>query len=408
MKSKTAPREREAPPAARTASVKVLLALSLIHLMNDMFQSVVSASYPVIKENLSLTFGQVGLIAFIYQTCASVFQPAFGVLFDRRPGPPYLLPGSLSTLAGLLVLAFASSFYAVAAAVALIGLGSSVIHPEASRLTHCASGGRPGLAQSVFQVGGNFGGSAGPLLAAFIIAPYGMKYMLAFAAMAVPAILCQLPVVRWQAAQAGILKARTAAGETARTAGVAKGRVGRPLVLLLVLVFSKYVYIASLNSYYTFYLIEKFHVTTQHSQLFLFAFLFASAAGILVGGPAGDRFGRKYVIWVSILGAAPFSLLMPHAGLFWTCVLSILIGFILSSAFSAILVYAQELLPARVGLVSGLFFGLAFGIAGIAAAVLGQIADRQGLDAVYRFCAFMPLAGFAAAFLPDLKPRRAA
>jgi FSR family fosmidomycin resistance protein-like MFS transporter len=372
-----------------------------------MLQSVVSASYPVIKENLSLTFGQIGIIAFVYQICASVFQPAFGVLFDKKPSPLYLSLGSLSTLTGLLILAFAPSVYTVAIAVSFIGLGSSVIHPEASRLTHYASGGRHGLAQSIFQVGGNFGGSIGPLLAAFIIAPFGQKYMVVFAGIAVFSILSKRPVTRWYADRIRMLKTENTVKETIHRVGLSKNQIYYSLVILLVLVFSKYVYTASLSNYYTFYLIEKFNLTTQHSQLFLFAFLFASAAGTLIGGPTGDRFGRKYVIWLSILGTAPFSLLMPHANLFWTCVLSIIIGFVLSSAFSAILVYAQELLPTRVGLISGLFFGLAFGIAGVAAAVLGTVADHQGIEYVYRFCACMPLLGFVAIFLPNVKPRRA-
>jgi FSR family fosmidomycin resistance protein-like MFS transporter len=386
--------------------MKILFALSLAHLLNDTFQSVVSASYPVIKDNLSLTFGQIGIIAFIYQICASVFQPAFGILFDKKPSPWYLSLGSSSTLIGLLILAFASSIYTVAIAVSFIGLGSSIIHPEASRLTHYASGGRHGLAQSIFQVGGNFGGSIGPLLAAFIISPYGQKYMVVFAGIAVLSILSKRPITRWYAGRIRILKTKNTAGKTIHKANPTKNQIYYSLIILLVLIFSKYVYTASLSNYYTFFLIEKFDVTTQHSQLFLFAFLFASAAGTLIGGPIGDRFGRKYVIWLSILGTAPFSLLMPHANLFWTCVLSIMIGFVLSSAFSAILVYAQELLPTKVGLISGLFFGLAFGIAGVAAAVLGYVADHQGIEYVYKCCAYMPLLGFVAIFLPNVKPHR--
>jgi FSR family fosmidomycin resistance protein-like MFS transporter len=373
-----------------------------------MFQSVVSASYPVIKENLCLTFGQIGIIVFVYQLCASVFQPAFGLLFDKKPRPWYLSLSSLFTLIGLLILSFASSIYTVAIAVSFIGLGSSIIHPEASRLTHYASGGKHGLAQSIFQVGGNFGGSIGPLLAAFIIAPYGQRYMIVFAGIAVLSILSQGPVIKWYSGRINRIKAKNTSKERTPHVNLTKNQIRYSLTILLILIFSKYVYIASLNNYYTFYLIEKFDVTTQHSQLFLFAFLFASAAGTLIGGPIGDRFGRKHVIWLSILGTAPFSLLMPHANLFWTCVLSIVIGFVLSSAFSAILVYAQELLPSKVGLISGLFFGLAFGIAGVAAAVLGYIADHQGIEYVYTFCAYMPLLGFVAILLPNVKPPRRA
>jgi len=404
MKSKTVV-ERTTPSPSKT-SMNILFALSLAHLLNDMLQSVVSASYPVIKDNLSLTFGQIGIIAFVYQICASVFQPAFGVLFDKKPSPWYLSLGTSSTLVGLVILAFSHSIFMVVVAVAFVGLGSSIIHPEASRLTHYASGGKHGLAQSIFQVGGNFGGSIGPLLAALIIAPYGQQYMLVFAGIAVLSILSKRPITKWYTERIKTLKAKDAPREVIHRVRLTKNQVYYSLAILLILIFSKYVYTASLTNYYTFYLIEKFNVTTQQSQLFLFAFLFASAAGTLVGGPIGDRFGRKYVIWFSILGTAPFSLLMPHANLFWTCILSIIIGFILSSAFSAILVYAQELLPTKVGLISGLFFGLAFGIAGVAAAVLGNVADHQGIEYVYKFCAYMPLLGIVTVFLPNVKPHR--
>lgn len=403
---KTKPAVERAVPSPSRTSMNILFALSLAHLLNDMLQSVVSASYPVIRDNLQLTFSQIGIIALVYQICASVFQPAFGVLFDKKPKPWYLSLGTSSTLIGLVILAFAHSVYMVMVAVAFVGLGSSIIHPEASRLTHYASGGKHGLAQSIFQVGGNFGGSIGPLLAALIIAPYGQEYMLVFAGIAVISILTKHPITKWYAERIKTLKSRNTPKEVIHRVRLTKHQVYYSLIILLVLIFSKYVYTASLTNYYTFYLIEKFEVTTQQSQLFLFAFLFASAAGTLVGGPIGDRFGRKYVIWFSILGTAPFSLLMPHADLFWTCVLSIIIGFVLSSAFSAILVYAQELLPTKVGLISGLFFGLAFGIAGIAAAVLGNVADSQGLEYVYKFCAYMPLLGFIAVFLPNVKPHR--
>ncbi|WP_280751326.1 MULTISPECIES: MFS transporter [unclassified Parabacteroides] len=404
MKSKAVV-ERTAPSYPQTY-LKILLALSLTHLTNDMLQSVVSASYPVIRDNLALSFGQIGLIAFVYQVCASVFQPVFGVLFDKKPRTWYLTLATLSTATGLTILAFSHSVYAVIMAVAFVGLGSSITHPEASRLTHYASGGRHGLAQSIFQVGGNFGSAIGPLLAALIIAPYGQEYMLVFAAIAVFSILTKRPISQWNRRRIADMQSKKASKTVIHRVRLRKKQIYYSLGILLVLIFSKYVYTASLSNYYTFYLIEKFDVTTQHSQLFLFAYLFASAVGTFIGGPVGDRFGRKYVIWFSILGTAPFSLMMPYANLFWTCVLSIIIGFVLSSAFSAILVYAQELLPTKVGLISGLFFGLAFGIAGIAAAVLGYVADHQGIEAVYRFCAYMPLLGFVAIFLPNIKPQR--
>ncbi len=378
-------------------TLRILFALSLAHLLNDAFQSVISAVYPILKDNLTLSFTQIGLITLVYQICASVFQPFFGLLFDKRPSPWYLILGTISTAVGLLFLAYANSLFLVLVSVAFVGLGSSVIHPEASRLTHQASGGKHGLAQSIFQVGGNLGSSLGPLLAALIIAPYGQHYIVFFAIAAFISVLPKIPIFKWYSrvlqltknGQKRIVKADNP---------MPRKMIIISLCILLILIFSKYVYMASLTSFYTFYLIEKFNVTVQHSQFYLFAFLFAVALGTLIGGPVGDRFGRKYVIWVSILGTAPFSLMLPYANLFWTCVLTIIIGFILSSAFSAILVYAQELLPRKVGLISGLFFGLAFGIAGIAAAVLGNVADVKGIEYVYKICAYLPLLGIVTAF----------
>lgn len=396
---------KKTSPAAGT-STSMLLYLSLAHFFNDAFQSTVSAVYPVIKDNLSLTFGQIGLIVLVYQLCASVFQPIFGIFFDRHPRSWYLSAGTTSTMVGLLVLAFAGSVYWVMGAVAFIGLGSSVIHPEASRLTHFASGGRHGLAQSIFQVGGNFGGSVGPLLAAAIVAPHGQRYIVVFAGIAIISLLTKSPIVRWYRKEIQLMRSGTAKKTAVHRVRLTKKKIYFSLALLLVLIFSKYVYMASLGNFYTFYLIEKFGVTTQQSQVFLFALLFASAVGTLLGGPIGDRFGRKYVIWISILGTAPFSLLMPYANLGWTCVLSVAIGVVLSSAFSAILVYAQELLPTKIGLISGLFFGLAFGIAGIAAAVLGGIADVKSLACVYKLCSFIPLLGAVAVFLPNVRQPR--
>lgn len=388
------------------STLGILFSLSLAHLFNDMFQSVVSASYPVIKDNLALTFSQIGMIAFIYQLFASVFQPVLGIVFDKHPKPWYLSMGTTSTMIGLIIMAYAGSVYMVAIDVSFIGLGSSIIHPEASRLTHYASDGKHGLGQSIFQVGGNFGSAIGPLLAALIIAPYGQKYMLIFAGIAIISLATKRPITRWYKDRMNRISIPGVKKDVIHRVRLTKHQIYYSLIILLVLIFSKYVYTASLSNFYTFYLIEKFNVTTQQSQFFLFAFLFASAVGTLLGGPIGDRFGRKYVIWFSILGTAPFSLLMPHANLFWTCILSILIGLILSSAFSAILVYAQELLPTKVGLISGLFFGLAFGIAGVAAAILGNIADKEGIEYVYKFCAYMPLLGFVAIFLPNVKPQR--
>jgi FSR family fosmidomycin resistance protein-like MFS transporter len=377
----------------------------LTHFFNDAFQSLVSASYPVIKDELSLSFGEIGIIALAYQICASVFQPAFGLLFDRAPRSWYLVAGSASTMIGLLALSLAGSLYSLMLSVAFVGLGSSIIHPEASRLTHLASGGRRGLAQSIFQVGGNLGGAIGPLLAAAIIATRGQRYIAIFAGVAVIAMLTKRTIIRWQRAT-GNARRVTGVAVARPRADLSRKKVYITLALLLVLIFSKYIYTASLVNFYTFYLIEKFGVTTRQSQVFLFAYLFATAVGTLLGGPAGDRVGRQRVIRASILGAAPFALLMPHAGLAGTCALSVLVGLVLSSAFPAILVYAQELLPERVGVISGLFFGLAFGIAGIAAAILGNVADARGIERVYDLCAYMPLLGIAALFLPDIRKRQ--
>jgi len=384
-------------------TLPVLLSLSMAHMFNDMFQSLVSASYPVIKDSMGLSFSQIGYIALTYQICASVFQPVFGEVFDRHSSPWYLMLGTLSTMVGLLVLAFAPAAWALFIAVAFVGLGSSVIHPEASRMTHIAAKGRFGFAQSVFQVGGYFGGALGPLLAAVIVAPYGQRYMALFAIIALIALITKRPLVRWQRVHIRMARRPSAPPPVVHRVRLTKRRIYWSLVILLILIFSKYVYMASLTNYYTFYLIEKFGVTTRQSQLFLFAYLLATAVGTMIGGPVGDRIGRKYVIWASILGTAPFALMMPYANLLWTCVLSIFIGLILSSAFSAILVYAHELLPTKVGLISGLFFGLAFGIAGIAAAVLGNVADVHGVEYIYRLCAFMPLGGLVAMFLPNIK-----
>lgn len=389
--------------ATNTITFSILFSLSLAHFLNDAFQSIISAVYPILKENLLLSFAQIGLITLVYQICASVFQPVFGLLFDKKPSPWYLIIGTCFTCVGLVFLAYASSLFLVLVSVAFVGLGSSIIHPEASRLTHLASGGKHGLAQSIFQVGGNFGSSLGPLLAALIIAPYGQKYILYFAVAAFIAIFLKLPIFKWYGQKLKRLKSGAEQKVIVHHNPLPRKTVIISLIILLILIFSKYVYMASLTNFYTFYLIEKFNVSIQQSQFYLFAFLFAVALGTFVGGPVGDRIGRKYVIWASILGAAPFTLLLPYANLMWTCVLTIVIGFVLSSAFSAILVYAQELLPTKVGLISGLFFGLAFGIAGIAAAVLGNVADAQGIEYVYKICSYLPLLGIVTVFLPNVK-----
>ena len=384
-------------------ALPVLIALSLSHCLNDLLQSLLAASYPLFKEDLALSFGQIGLITLVYQMAASVFQPLAGLFFDKRPFVWSLPAGMCFTLVGLLNLAFASNLHWVLVSVFLIGVGSSILHPEASRITSLASGGRRGFAQSVFQVGGNLGGSFGPLLMALLVAPYGRHNIAYFAIVAFVAILVMIPVCRWYKAYLRRVKWRPANAVRHAPMPLPHGRTFFAIAILLTLIFSKYIYMASLSSYYTFYLMHKFGVSVQQTQIFLFVFLLATAAGTLMGGPIGDRIGRKYVIWMSILGTAPFSILMPHVSLAWTVVLSFCVGFMLSSAFPAILLYAQELLPNKLGLISGLFFGFAFGIAGIASAVLGDMADHYGIEAVYNICAYMPLLGLVTWFLPDLK-----
>lgn len=385
----------------------ILFALSLSHYTNDMLQSVIMAVYPLVKSELALSFAQVGLITMVYQISASVFQPVMGMVMDRHQKPWSLPMGMGFTFTGLMLLAFVHQFWLVLVSVALVGIGSSIFHPEAARLTALASGGKRGLAQSLFQVGGNLGGSFGPLLAALVIAPYGRQNVGLIALLALVGMCIMLPVCRWYRAR---LKEwderRRQRGEGLRhEMPYSVPKTVFIIGVIIVLIFSKYIYMASLNSYYTFYLIHKFGVSVQDSQFYLFIFLFATAAGTLLGGPIGDRIGRKYVIWGSILGTAPFSLLMPHVGLVPTVILSFLIGFILSSAFPAILVYAQELLPYKIGLISGIFYGFAFGIAGIVSAVLGNFADEYGIEYVYQVVAFTPLLGLVACLLPNLKEK---
>ena len=400
--------EQNKVQATTGITFRILVALSICHCLNDTLQSVISAVYPLFKEDLGLSFAQIGLITLVYQSAASVCQPLTGPFFDKWPSAWSLPTGMSFTLVGLLSLAFANTLPLVLCSVALVGIGSSVFHPEASRLTSLASGGKRGLAQSLFQVGGNLGGSLGPLLAAVFVAPYGRRHIALFTILAFTAIMVMIPVGHWY--KSFLLRLRKAEGETLKTSvcrPLPMGKTVFSIAILLILIFSKYIYMASLNSYYTFYLIHKFGVSVQASQLYLFVFLIATAIGTLLGGPIGDRVGRKYVIWASILGAAPFTLIMPHVeNLYLTTILSFCVGLTLSSAFPAILVYAQELLPYKLGLISGLFFGFAFGVAGIASAVLGNMADRYGIEAVYNVCGYMPLIGLVTWFLPDLKKKR--
>ncbi|MBF0649133.1 MULTISPECIES: MFS transporter [Dysgonomonas] len=383
----------------------ILSLLAVCHMLNDMLQSIISAVYPLLKDSLLLNFTQIGLITLVFQLSSSLFQPVVGLITDKKP-QPYSLPiGMTFTMIGILSLSLANDFIHVLIAVFLTGLGSSIFHPEASRLAYMASGGKHGLAQSLFQVGGNFGSSVGPLLALWIITPYGQRNIGWLSIIALVSIGVMLVISKWYKANLYRLKPapKTDGSTPEKTSGYSTRKVAFAISILLILIFSKYVYMASLSSYYMFYLIDKFSVSVHDAQLYLFAFLFAVALGTIIGGPVGDRIGRKYVIWASILGTAPFALIMPHVGLMWTCILSIFIGLILSSAFSAILVYAQELVPGKVGLIGGLFFGLAFGIAGVASAILGKVADETSIQHVYDICAYLPLIGLVAAFLPNTK-----
>ncbi len=388
--------------SSRTTTVfTVLVAVSVGHLLNDLIQSLLPAVYPLLKTEFKLDFVHIGLITLTNQMTASLLQPAVGHFTDRNPKPYSLAIGMTSTLFGVLLLAVAPSYLFLVPAAALIGIGSAVFHPESSRVARMASGGRHGLAQSLFQTGGNAGSSLGPLLAAFIVAPYGRHNIAWFGLVALLAIALLWRVGRWYG-HTGIRRTEAAHHDVPH--GLTDAEVRRGVAILLVLVFSKYVYLASLTSYFTFFLIHKFQISVQSAQLYLFGFLAGVAAGTFAGGPVGDRIGRKIVIWVSILGVLPFTLVLPYANLFWTSVLSVVIGLVLASAFSAILVYGQELLPGRVGLVSGLFFGFAFGIAGVAAAALGWLADVTGIETVYRLCAFLPALGILTAWLPDHRP----
>jgi MFS transporter, FSR family, fosmidomycin resistance protein len=388
---------------ATAAAMPVLLALSLTHLLNDMIQSLIPAIYPIIKQSYNLDFGQIGIITLTFQLTACLFQPLIGHLTDKRPMPYAMVGGMGSTLIGLVVLAYAGSYSTLLVGAALVGFGSAVFHPEATRLARNASGGKQGLAQGIFQVGGQTGGSLGPLLAAFIVVPKGQVSLAWFSAAALLAMVLMFWTGRWQAAFTASLKASAKnRPATADKPQLSPTAVTIALTILIVLLFSKNAYQQSFGSFYTFYLIEKFGVSVQSSQLMLFLFLVSAAVGVIFGGMIGDRIGRDKVIWFSILGALPFSLALPFADLFWTGVLTVIINLIMASAFASILIFAMELLPGRVGLVGGVFYGLTFGLGGIAAAILGEIADRTSIETVYRFCAFLPAIGLLAWFLPKI------
>jgi FSR family fosmidomycin resistance protein-like MFS transporter len=379
----------------------VLASISVAHLLNDTLQSLLPAIYPLLKASFGLSFAQIGLMTLALMLTASILQPAVGHYTDTRPAPYALLVGMACSLVGLVLLGLAHSYWMLLAAAGFVGLGSAVFHPESSRIARLASGGRHGLAQSLFQVGGNVGSSLGPLVAAFVVAPYGQRSILLCSLLAVGGMVVVARVGRWHRER----QARPSAAPARRGhefgRHLSRRQIGGALAVLAALIFSKYFYLASLSSYYTFFLIERFHVSVQSAQMHLFVFLAAVAAGTVLGGPIGDRFGRKHVIWGSILGVLPFTMALPYVNLFWTTVLTILIGLTLASAFSAIVVYAQDLVPGRVGLISGVFFGFAFGMGGLGAAALGELADTIGVEAVYRICAFLPAIGLLTALLPD-------
>ena len=388
--------------AAGGAVLAVLAALSFSHFLNDLIQSLVPAIYPILKDSFQLTFTQIGLITLTFQLTASLLQPLVGLYTDRRPMPYSLAIGMGFTLGGLLLLSQADRYVLLLVAAALVGMGSSVFHPESSRMARLASGGRHGLAQSVFQVGGNIGSSSGPLLAAFIVVPHGQSSIAWFSLAALLAIVVLWNVGRWYSSHLSARRARPHV-QSAKHPELTRKKIVYCIAILVALIFSKYFYMASIGTYFTFYLIHKFQLSVQSAQIHLFIFLGAVAFGTLAGGPIGDRFGRKYVIWFSILGVLPFTLALPYANLFWTGVLAVVIGLILSSAFAAILVYAQELVPGKVGTIAGLFFGFAFGLGGLGAALLGQLADLSGIDYVYKVCSFLPAIGILAALLPNLE-----
>ena len=389
-------------PIAQQTIYSILFSIAFAHLLNDLLQAVIPASYPILKQNFNLNFTQIGLITLAYQLAASILQPLVGLYTDKRPKPFSQIFGMLFTLAGIVNLSYASSFGMIIVAVILVGIGSSIFHPEASRISFLASGGKRGLAQSIFQLGGNAGTAIGPLLVALIVVPNTQFYIIWFAIVALIGLIVLSRIALWYQSH---LNLRITKKAVIDLPNLSQKTIVISVVILMILIFSKFFYMASMSSYFTFYLIEKFGLSVQDAQFHLVLFLVSCAIGTLIGGPLGDKFGRKYVIWFSVLGAAPFTLLLPYMDLFWTGVLSVVIGIIISSAFPAILVYAQELLPKKLGMVSGLFYGFAFGMGGLGSALLGNLADHTSITYVYNLCAFLPLIGIIAFFLPNLKKK---
>lgn len=380
----------------------ILFSIAFAHLLNDLIQAIIPASYPILKENFNLSFTQIGLITFAYQMAASILQPLIGFYTDKRPKPFSQIIGMLFSLAGVILLAFATSFSSIILAVTFVGIGSSIFHPEASRISFLASGGKRGLAQSIFQLGGNAGTAIGPLLVALIVVPNSQQYIVWFAVVAVIALFVLSKIGFWYQNH---LSLRANTKTEIVLPDLSQTKIILSVIILLIIIFSKFFYSASISSYFTFYLMDKFNLSIRDAQFYLFLYLASCAVGTLIGGPLGDKFGRKYVIWFSILGVAPFTMLLPFVDLFWTGVLSVIIGLIISSAFPAILVYAQELLPKKLGMVSGLFYGFAFGMGGLGSALLGNLADHTSIDYVYHICAYLPLLGVIALFLPNLKKK---
>lgn len=392
------------PVLAQKTVYSILFSIAFAHLLNDLMQSVIPATYPILKDNFQLNFTQIGLITFVYQLTASLLQPFIGFYTDKKPKPYSLVIGMLFTISGLTLLSFATEFWMILAAVSLVGIGSSIFHPEASRVAFLGSGGKRGLAQSIFQLGGNTGSAIGPLMVAVIVAPYGQFYIIWFVLVGLVGIWVLSRIAVWYQNHLSLRASNKIIIEE-DFVPLSKRKIKISIAILLLLIFSKFFYMTSMSSYYTFYLMHKFGLSIQDSQFHLFVFLASVAAGTLIGGPLGDRFGRKYIIWISILGAAPFTLLLPYADLFWTGVLSVIIGIVIASAFSAILVFAQELMPGKVGMISGLFFGFAFGMGGLGSAFLGYLADQTSIEYVYQISSYLPLIGVFTYFLPNIKKK---
>lgn len=382
----------------------ILFSIAFAHLLNDLLQAVIPAAYPILKENFNLSFTQIGLITLAYQLAASILQPLVGLYTDKKPKPFSQIFGMLFTMSGIVLLSYAATFSIIILAVVLVGIGSSIFHPEASRISFLASGGKRGLAQSIFQLGGNAGTAIGPLLVALIVVPNTQYYIIWFVVVAFIALMVLSRIAFWYQSH---LSLKANKKTVIDLPNLSQTKIIASVVILMILIFSKFFYMASMSSYFTFYLMDKFHLSVQDAQFHLVLFLASCAVGTLIGGPLGDKFGRKYVIWFSVLGAAPFTLLLPYVDLFWTGILSVIIGTIISSAFPAILVFSQELLPKKLGMVSGLFYGFAFGMGGLGSALLGNLADHTSIDYVYHLCAYLPLIGIIAFFLPNLKKKKA-